>query len=409
MDNPEEVCGTIGFVAPVHNRPATERRLRQLCRRAHTSFSRLGTSTAITFVWREFYDVATRQTVVRCVKEPVECDRYELGDVAAFAGHRLLARIEHHDVGNLVLRAPGSDIDLVAARTAEPWCDHCRTKRRRNDTFWMELVEGPRAGQVVQIGRNCLAQYLRVDPAHVLAMAKLFGWLETVLRDGADWCGSGGFSGPQTLHYVACVVASHEQHGFRPASFDNSTRSDAYWRVSRRPNDPGAAEAWDAAQPAAAQVERARTLIAWARESEDASDYGHNLRVAASLEFAEGKRLGILASICRAHERALGLEAERAAKAPDAGHYGSVGDKVEVEATLLALIRCESDFGSTLLHKFRTSEGHDLVWFSSGRGGADDDAIGKVVSIRGRVKSHGTYNDRAQTTLTRCKVQQVGL
>lgn len=394
----------LGFIAPQAFRTRVEAKLRKLSKRAHTTFAR-HPETSNVLCTRETEDPTTGRVCQQAYY--VACDRYELGDIAPFAGHSFVARIEHTEAGNLVCGVPGFDAAEFPFRTAEPVCEHCGLSRKRRDTFVLRLEDGA----LRQIGRNCLAEYLAVDPAAIVAQAGLFAWIQEVLETGwedEEYWGASSAGSPATAQYVACVVASCDEHGFHPTKAEHSTRQDAMERLM----PPGSTapehvwRAWREAQPTPAQAERAATILAWAQALEGSSDYEQNLRVAATLPDIR-RNAGLLASIVAAYGRAHGQEAERKAAVPDAGHFGDIGQRLRGQAVLLGLRYFETDWGEKALVKLRTEAGHDLVWFASGRTRVSEDDIGKTFSLTGTVKRHTEYKGRKQTELSRCKLEHV--
>jgi hypothetical protein len=91
---------------------------------------------------------------------------------------------------------------------------------------------------------------------------------------------------------------------------------------------------------------------------------------------------------------------------PPAGIVGIHGDKMERTALFEAMITLESPaYGTRWLRKFRANDGAVMVWISAA-GDLRRSDIGRWVTIRGTVKTNGSYNGEPQTTLLRCKVSR---
>jgi hypothetical protein len=89
------------------------------------------------------------------------------GEAPRINGWVLACRVEFNGtIGNVVRIAPGRDDDgsYVTYREIEPVCEHCNTRRRRNDVFVLEHESGERK----IVGRNCLADFLRCAGADAL-------------------------------------------------------------------------------------------------------------------------------------------------------------------------------------------------------------------------------------------------
>ena len=90
------------------------------------------------------------------------------GERPAVDGWNFIATIDHTEAsadeagnvtGNLIKSVPGAGEIPVSYRSARPICDHCKSARRRNETYVV------RKGDVTQqIGKNCLADFLPLEP-----------------------------------------------------------------------------------------------------------------------------------------------------------------------------------------------------------------------------------------------------
>lgn len=331
------------------------------------------------------------------------------GTVPKIAGHDFVARIEHTEAGNLLSRAPGHHGTELpeAMRTAAPTCDHCKTARRRNETFVLRSD----AGQLVRVGRQCLADFLRTEDA--LDAVKLWKLLETIsayLGDEDEWSSCGGRQVYiSTAHFMACVVATVRDVGWKSGKScmdgEQSTSSIAQYLASQPPSDPGRRREWEAGQPTDADRERAAEILAWAkglRERADLIDYLHNVCVSASLEYLGKKNAGVLASAYVAHARELEQEIARRKRAEkgESCHVGTVGKRQLFENLTVTRVRfTENEWGTKTIIALEDAEGNDLTWFASG---AKSYEAGDVVRGKATVKAHGEYKGRPQTTLSRC-------
>jgi hypothetical protein len=174
---------------------------------------------------------------------------------------------------------------------------------------------------------------------------------------------------------------------------------------------------------------------AWAESLSDATvdaergDYLHNLRAVARTGLVTGRTAGIAASMIVAYQRHVARERELAESAQRVrvdAYVGAVKQRVTfglpqavgkkgkplkgapvVLSTdpvwLEAVIGYESRFGYTTVVKFRSAEGHLLVWKSHDTGVTRAD-VGKRYTLSGTIKAHGLYNEVKQTVLTRCEV-----
>ena len=78
---------------------------------------------------------------------------------------------------------------------------------------------------------------------------------------------------------------------------------------------------------------------------------------------------------------------------------GAIGDRIEMEVSVLRAIDKESYYGGiATTHIMRDFDGNEFVWTTSSKHWAEN----SIKRIRGTIKDHRTYNGQKQTILTRC-------
>lgn len=350
--------------------------------------------------------------------------RYELpctwvelsGPSPVVAGHSFLARLEHTEAGNLVASADvgiGPTVDLSPWYTAKANCDHCGHNRKRNDTFLLRTPEGT----LKQIGRNCLADYLRSGDAEVAT-----GILELidVLRRASgevdeDFDGDGGGAlwvhAIETAAFLACAVSSVRRSGFRKKGSDGgSTAGDAEFLVGPCPSGSAVAGGerarrdWIEGQPTEEDRAKAIVVRAWVAATTEQGDYMHNLRVACKPETVGTRSSGVLASAVAAYDRAMGTAATRAKLSRgESAFQGAVGKRETWTLTVGKIVSWDSAYGTTHLHLMTDDAGNVFAWKSSS-GRLEE---GRVYSVKGTVKKHEEYKGTKQTILSRCVATEV--
>lgn len=335
------------------------------------------------------------------------------GEAPVVAGHTFVARIEHTEAGNVISKAPGvRDVAVPPEmRDGPATCDHCKTSRRRNDTFILRVDE---TGKLIRVGRNCLADYLRTtDAADALSI-----W--SLLRDLAAFNSEEeSFGSPNAdfslEHFVACAFRAVELGGWvskKEAYYEEkrSTASAAAFACGPRPTMCWeAAEGWDEAQPTAANRTEAKEAVEWAKGLEGTTDYEHNLRVVCSLSYLKAKNEGVAASVVLAFRRyrekeiARALEAKRVSKV--SGHFGKVGSRYVRKLTVSRISSWDGTYGLTVLYTMEDEDGNAFKWFSSGgcKHPSEDRSldVGDSLHFTFAVKAHGEYKGRKETTVAR--------
>lgn len=358
------------------------------------------------------------------------------------AGWRFVATVQHTEAGNILRTSPtwgGGEVPKAYREAAASWCDHCRTERKRTETFVVRHEDGT----WFRVGRSCLADFVGHDRNGV-SVASFALDVGCLLDDVDGWSGlSSGAETTPIQAFVAQTIRCIRKAGWmsrgkvREQGFGMATADlvmsifDAHRHPSPH-NEDLRSEEYMATDEDRAE---AKGVIEWARDidPETDNDYLHNLRVACTFEFLTHKETGIVASVVQAHRRHLDqIEwAAREARLPPRGtrHVASVGDKFgrklskqdkakgaaalpALLATVVSTKWIETMYGSSckvVLEVVDVEENvRDLfVWWASNpsvvEGGTVRDAKrGDRVTVLGTVKGHGEYGGMKETLLMRC-------
>jgi hypothetical protein len=322
------------------------------------------------------------------------------------AGHSLVACVEHTPAGNITSRCPvgAADVDLTPYYDAAPVCVHCGKLRSRKDTF---IVRKDETGEFFQIGRNCLADFIRsTDVENALRLWKFLHELTIQSGDEDEEGGYGGgswHSDPSTLSFLSYAVSAVATDGFRKSGEQNSTKDHISFLMGRPPQDRNSLEVWTKGQPTADHFVRAQTILAWCVAGDDSNDYLRNLRISCSLPNV-GKHAGLLASAPVAYARhiegVVAKKRETAPQKPAGKHVGEVGKRIELgDLTVVRVRYSESEWGTKTILALETATGDAITWFASG---SKDFTAGDVIkSARATVKKHDAYQGRPQTVVAR--------
>ena len=120
-------------------------------------------------------------------------------------GWTLLAVVNHEEGMPIVKCVPGFELP-EGQRDRGALCDHCGTARSRKDTFVLRADDG----RVVQVGRNCLADFLGVSAFKPEALLALVAFLRDPSAGIGDFEYGDGDYGPRgrmLIDVLAVVVA----------------------------------------------------------------------------------------------------------------------------------------------------------------------------------------------------------
>ena len=79
-------------------------------------------------------------------------------------------------------------------------------------------------------------------------------------------------------------------------------------------------------------------------------------------------------------------------------HIGTIGQRIEIEITVINNIKVENDYGTSTIMVFEDAQRNQFVWITS----AKSWEIGVKKRIRGTIKEHRSFRNTNQTVLQRC-------
>jgi len=324
------------------------------------------------------------------------------------AGWTFGATIDHDGEENIIRAISGGF--PASYRTVGPVCEHCKVRRRRNETFLLRHE----SGEWKQVGRSCLRDFLgHQDPEHCAAMAEhLAEAMEAAEESGFD----GGYSSAQRepsiesyLSFVALAVRTNGWLARSKATDEGSPPTADLASMWMNKPSPGEVNP----RPTDEDRATAEKAIAWARAiSDDSGEFDTNLRAASKRVSVSQKNMGITAYIVQGYLNSEVRRQQRAARG-ESQYIGTVGlrygagkGKKAVPALKLLcehVTTIDNDFGTTYLHHFSDERGNKAKWFAS----SECLAKGKLYAVTGTVKEHEEYKGEKQTVLSRCKAVEI--
>lgn len=342
------------------------------------------------------------------------------GETPRLGGWKFIGTLQHLEGENIIRAVPNEAIPN-SFRTADPQnCDHCHTRRTRVDTF---IVLND-SGEYKQVGRQCVADFVgNADPKDVAAMCEMLANARAIALSEEDDESSDRLGGGKPYYdlkrFLQLASQSVTDFGWisRTAAKLDSLEATAA-TVLRSMSAVGVhgyktcgTESYpcrnhlkvgdDAAAEAAAAIEWGRNELVAISEKDIANDYLYNLRVAVGLDEIDARLTGIVASLIPTYRRYLGYEIERKARAANSVStcVGSIGERIQFEATVTNINDRDSDFGATHIHSLLDSDGNVYVWFAS----RERLNVGSKYAFKATVKKHGEFRGIKQTTITRAK------
>lgn len=317
--------------------------------------------------------------------------------------------IEHTQHGN-ILRSVSDEHKIPERyRDAEPYCEHCKTKRARKDTY---VVFNEETQEFRQVGKSCLLDYTKGLSADMAAF--MLQWIKQV----EEYCSYGGTS--YKRYYDVLEVSKYFVETMRKLGWANSSAAEStkdvamnFYGVDHKDitfkdtvkyiNEKRALIKFD---PENIDDEYITAALDWAKswDGHEYNDYRDNLKVIASMDYCEYKHLGYLASLYMAYDREMEREVKRMERNKERAQSKYIGEvKERITCTLKSakvLTAWENQWGTTFLYEFVTEDGDILIWKTS-KCLSDEE---EITTITGTVKAHNEFRGIKQTELTRCKI-----
>lgn len=327
-------------------------------------------------------------------------------------GWVFVGTIEHHENGN-ILRSIDEEHQIPERyRNAEPYCEHCHTKRARKDTY---VVFNEETGEFKQVGKSCLKEFTNGLSLEMTAM--ILQWLKTVEESCSMGAGAAYTPMYKVTEVSAYFVETMRKFGWANSSWkEDSTKNRAmrFYRLDTGDNNFSNAEKLQLRSqmnsvdfnPEHVTEEYIKAALDWAKawDEHEYNEYRDNLKVIAGMEFCEWKHLGYLASLFMVYDKEMEKEikrAERQKSRAKSQYIGQVGDKISCKiASWKMLTGWETQWGYTYMYEFVVEDGNILIWKTSKW--FDDEFV--PTTIAGTIKAHNEFNGVKQTVLTRCKV-----
>ena len=408
---PTDAAGNPLYRIPEENVPKLQERITKLNRRA----AKLGMAPLVlTETGEEF---VTRKKLI--CNDPPRWHEYQLrfvlvtvtGTCPRVNGWLFCATIEHEDAGNILRTVPGLEAMLpIQYRTVATACEHCQTARIRKDTYILQSE----VGEWKQVGRNCLADFLRCeDPTGIAQWAEILAGLDEEIGGYEDEMGGG--SGRETylgltvlLAQVACCVRKDGWCSRKEARDSYIPKTASVDQAMCWFDDKYVAKQSEADKvkyaPTEADSQKAIDAIAWAQNLpyDVTNDYLWNIRTVSHREAVRGRDAGLAGSIIVAYGKHLESEIARKYEHDHPSEYfGTIGKREVFTLTVIGRREIESDWGGTTLVMFRDAAGNKAKWFASEAG---EFQLDRTLTVKATVKAHDEYKGSRQTQLSRVAV-----
>lgn len=324
---------------------------------------------------------------------------------ARISNWEFIATIEHANPMNII-RSFRPEVTVPERfYTADTFCEHCRTRRYRKDTY---IVRNTETGEFKQVGKSCLKDF--TGGLSAAQVAAYISWFDEIIKGEAVEPGFKSYD--STEEVLLFAVESVRLYGFTKTETygcGESTKQivleqlHQFGRYSKRIRDDG----FNPDHPG--NAEKTKAIMAWVESLPMGLGYISNLKATMARSYCERRDVGIICSAVASYNREMEKQARKAREQKAASKsqwIGNEGDRIELHNLSIRLLTgWDTQFGYTYLYKFIDENGNVYTWKTSKWLGEGDEVKGSQrISLKGTIKKHSEFNHELQTELTRCTI-----
>lgn len=348
-------------------------------------------------------------------KERVE--RYVLVEAegkAVVNGWEFAATLEHTDTGNIIRQfLEGVEIP-DRYRTCDAFCEHCKIRRPRKDTY---IVYNKETNEFKQVGSSCLCDFTGGLSAE--AVASYISMFDEMIKGESPEAGYSIHPFYELDKVLAYATVYVSDLGYVSSqSWSGSTRDTVLEAIRYDQGKANKVERESVEEyrnkfhpnyTSEEVINRVSEIREFIKAAEADSSYINNLKVIESSGHVDARNLGYAVSMVSCYnrhvekvERQRVREAAQKVEAEVSNFLGSEGDRiVVVDPAVTPITSWDTMYGTTIRYKIVDTKGNVCMWDCSSYVEADL----RIKSIKGTVKKLDTYNGVKQTWLTRCRVE----
>ena len=316
-----------------------------------------------------------------------------------------IATIEHADPMNII-RSFRPDVEIPEHfYTVDTFCEHCRTRRYRKDTY---IIRNTETGEFKQVGKNCLRDFTGGLSAE--QVASYISWFDELIKGEAAEPGFKHYDSTEEILLFA--VESVRLYGFSKTECYAGAISTKqvvleqlhqYGQYRNRIRDDG----FDPDHKG--NAEKVKAIMSWVESLPMELGYISNLKATLSRSYCERRDVGIICSAVASYNREMEYQDRKAREKKQATKsqwIGNEGDRIELHNLQVRLLTSwDTMYGMTYLYKFIDEKGNTLTWKTGKWLGVTGEITPDLrISLKGTIKKHSEFNHELQTELTRCSV-----
>lgn len=333
----------------------------------------------------------------------------EVEGTAKIDNWECVAVLEFHKIGNIIRRI-NTEIEIPKRfMNSEDICEHCNTKRQRNNLY---IIHNTETNEWKQVGGSCLKLY-----TNGLNMEYVAAYMDgiTELEEFNGVIGYHGKAYYNVDEIIAYAVEVINKMGYFNAQSNLPTKHLVSYLVHNK-LDKAVVYINEELKRARLNVEihendfykeNTKDIVAqivdYYKSLEDDSEFTHNIKVMLDEGYVLAKNFGFLCYLPEGYARYNQKVIEKAKKI-ETKYFGNIGERYKnkpVESVNL-ITSWETQWGTTYVYKIVLEDNTVLTWKTNNGLYLDrDEEFDKITFT---VKEHKDYKGEKQTEITRCKV-----
>ena len=324
---------------------------------------------------------------------------------AQISNWEFIATIEHSKPINII-RSFRPEVEIPEHfYTVDTYCEHCKTRRYRKDTY---IVRNTETGEFKQVGKSCLRDFTGGLSAE--QVASYISWFDEIIKGEAVEPGFKRYDSTEEI--LQNAVESVRLYGFTKTEvYDGavSTKQIVLEQV-RQFGSYDKRIINDGFNPDhRGNAEKTKAIMAWVESLPHELGYISNLKATLARPYCETRDVGIICSAVASYNREIEYQARKAREMKQASKsqwVGNEGDRIELHNLSVRLLSSwDGMYGVTYLYKFIDEQGNTFTWKTGKWLGVTDEITPDLrINLRATIKKHSEFNRELQTELTRCTV-----
>lgn len=337
----------------------------------------------------------------------------EVEGTAKINNYECVAVLENHKEGN-VIRRINNDIDIPERfRYTDNFCEHCKSKRRRNELY---IIHNTETDEFKQVGSNCLMLYTNGLNAEYVA-----GYIDgiTELEEFDGFIGGGGkyyISVDDVLSYATEII---NKMGYFNTNSNCPTKylvsdmlntyytfDDKLYHINKKLKNNNFVIDFNKDDFYKDSTEKTvDNIINYYLSLDNDSEFINNVQVILKDRFVEHHNIGFLCYLPEGYFKYIKKEIEKAEQRKineESKHFGEIGKRYkDINIYDISILTSyETMFGTCFIYKIILNTNDVLIWKSS----KWIENLDKAKNITFTVKSHTEFKGVKQTEVTRCNV-----